>query len=257
MTNELKSMKQNFLLLALTFFSLTATSQNTMRPVDELIYKADPGWTIVKQWIDSAKNKVEVLPCDTTKAKDALYKTQVTTRSPMGAIIYLTGGLLIDNGWIRILGSGSRKLSRALPDWNKGKSFKEFGDRPPFLLVADDVVGGFFALNGGQFGKDAGKIYYLAPDNLEWEPLDMTYSAFLNFCFSGDIEKFYKGLRWANWKDEVANLDGSKVYNFFPYLWTKEGKDINKVSRKAVPIEEQYSFNMSSRIQLGLDKNSH
>ena len=84
----------------------------------------------------------------------------------------------------------------------------------------------------------------------------MTYTDFLNFCFSGDIAKFYENLCWANWKDEVSKLDGDKVYNFYPFLWTKEGKDINKNSRKAIPIEEQYSFNMSSRIQLGLDKNS-
>lgn len=229
-------------------------SQDKMRPVEELINKTDPGWILVQQWIDSAKNKVEVLPCDTTKAKDALYKTQVTTRSPMGAIIYSTGGLLIDDGWIRILGSGNSKLSRTLPDWNKGKSFKEFGERPSFLLVADDAVGGFFAINGGQFGEDAGKMYYLAPDNLEWEALDMTYTDFLIFCFSGNVAKFYENLRWSNWKDEVSKLGGDKVYNFYPFLWTKEGKDINKNSRKTVPVEEQYGLNLSIRKQLGLDK---
>jgi hypothetical protein len=42
----------------------------------------------------------------------------------MGAIIYETGGLLVDNGWIRILGSGHKKLDRNLPEWNKGKSIK-------------------------------------------------------------------------------------------------------------------------------------
>ncbi len=249
-------MKHNFLFLTLILFALTTASQNKMRSVDDLINKTEPGWTLVQQWIDSAKNKVEILPCDTTKAKDALYKTQVTTRSPMGAVIYSTGGILVDNGWIRILGSGNSRLDRALPDWNKGKSFKEFGDRPSFLLIADDVVGGFFAINGGSFGKDAGKIYYLAPDNLEWEALDMTYTEFLIFCFSGNLSKFYESLRWADWRDEVSKLDGDKVYNFFPFLWTKEGKDISKVSRKAIPIEEQYDFNLSSRIQLGLDKKS-
>ncbi len=241
----------------LTLSTLTSLAQNKMRPVDELINKTDPGWPLVQQWIDSAKNKAEVLPVDTSKAKDALYKTQVTTRSIMGAIIFSTGGILIDDGWIRILGSGSLKMQRTLPDWNKGKSFKEYGDKPAFLLVADDVVGGFFAINGGQFGKDAGKIYYLAPDNLEWEALDMTYTDFLYFCLNGDIAKFYENLRWANWKDEVSKLDGDKVYNFYPFLWSKEGKDINKVSRKAIPAEEQYNFNMNSRKQLGLDKNGY
>lgn len=76
-----------------------------MRTVEELINKTDPGWTLVKDWIKSAKNKVEVLGVDTVKAKDALYKTQVTTRSPMGAIIYMTGGLLIDDTNFKIISS--------------------------------------------------------------------------------------------------------------------------------------------------------
>lgn len=76
------------------------------------------------------------------------------------------------------------KLNRTLPDWNKGKSFNEFGERPPFLLIADDAVGGFFALNGGQLGKDPGKVYYLSPDNLQWESLNISYSDFLDFCFN-------------------------------------------------------------------------
>jgi hypothetical protein len=241
----------------LTLSTLTNFAQNKMRPVEELINKTEPAWTIVRQWIDSAKNKVEVLPCDTVKAKDALFKTQVTTRSPMGAIIYSTGGILIDNGWIRILGSGCDKLNRNLPDWNKGKSFKEFGDSPSFLLIADDAAGGFFAINGGQFGNDAGKVYYLSPDDLEWESLDLDYSDFLFFCFNDNLESFYSTLRWKNWREEVSNLDGNKVYSFFPYLWTKEGKDIDKVSRKIILVEEQYNFDIDMRKQLGLTKTGH
>jgi len=244
------------ILVVFTFYILgmTTFAQNKMRSVDELINKTEPGWTIVQKLIDKAKNKIEVLSCDTTKAKDALYKTQVTTRSPMGAIIYSTGGILVDNGWIRILGSGNIKLNRTLPDWNKGKSFTEFGETPSFLLIADDAVGGFFAINGGLLGKDAGKVYYLSPDNLEWEPLGLTYTDFLNFCFNGNLNRYYKNLRWKNWKGEVATLDGNLIYNFFPFLWTKEGKDINKISRKAIPVEEQFSFELDMRKQLGIGK---
>jgi len=225
-----------------------------MHSLDELINRADPGWTLVKQWIDSAKNKVEILPVDTVKAKDALYKIQVTTRSPMGAVVFMTGGLLIDKGWIRILGSGNSKLNRTLPEWNKGKAFKEYGQPAPFLLIADDVIGGFFLLNGGGLGKDLGKVYYFSPDNLEYEPLDLTYTEFLRFCLNNSLDEFYKGYRWTNWEEEVAALSGDKIFNFFPTLWTKEGKDINNVSRKAVPVEEQYSLNLEFRKQLGLDK---
>jgi hypothetical protein len=225
-----------------------------MRPIDELITNADPGWTLVEEWINAAKNKVVLLPADPIKAKDALYKTQVTTRSPMGAIIYMTGGILIDDGWIRILGSGSPKLDRTLPDWNKGKSFEDFGEAVSFLLIADDAIGGFFLLNNGELGTDLGNVYYFSPDNLEYEPLNLTYSEFLLFCFNYDLDLFYEGNRWINWRDEVSKLDGNTVFNFYPFLWTKGGKDINKNSRKAIPVEEQYNFNLDMRKQIGLDQ---
>jgi len=211
-----------FLLITLTTFG-----QTKMRAIDDLVNKAEPGWPFVKEWIDSAKNKVEILPVDTIKAKDALFKIQVTTSSPMGAIVYMTGGILIDDGWMRPLGSGSEKLNRSLPEWNKGKAFQDFGRQTPFLLIADDAMGGFFLLNGGGLGNDLGKVYYLSPDNLEYEPLGLTYTDFLNFCFNNNLDEFYKGYRWTNWKSDLANLNGDQVFNFFPYLWTKEGKDIN------------------------------
>ncbi|MGE9310650.1 DUF2625 domain-containing protein [Niabella sp. CJ426] len=248
-------MKFFLILIVLSLSTFKVFGQIPMRTIEQLIDITDPGWPLVKQWIEAAKNKVEVLPMDTTRGKDALFKTQVTTRSPMGAIIFMTGGLLIDNGWIRILGAGSKRLSRSLPEWNKGKTFREYRTQPQFLLIADDVLGGFFILNGGAFGNDLGKVYYWSPDNLEYEPLDITYTGFLYFCFNNDLDKFYEGYRWRNWRTDVSKLTGDQVFNFFPYLWTKEGKDLNKVSRKAIPVEEQYNLNLDFRKQLGLEKN--
>lgn len=247
-------MKISFFLLALILFSMPSLSQNKTRSLEELINKSDPGWVLVKQWIDSAKNKVEILPADTKKAEDALVKLQVTTRSPMGAIVYMTGGLLVDRGWIRILGSGSLKLGRSLPDWTTGKTLVDSVETSGFLLIADDVIGGFFILNGGIFSDDIGKVFYFSPDNLEFEALDLTYSEFLLFCFNNDLNKFYEGYRWKNWEQDVAGLGGDKVYNFYPPLWSKEGKGLNSNSRKVVPIEEQFGVNIRFRKQLGLDK---
>lgn len=242
------------LILILSFITLTTFSQTKMRPIEELINENDSGWPFVTEWIKSAKNKVEILSAEKEKAKDALYKTQVTTRSPMGSIVYETGGILIDNGWIRILGSGNEKLKRSLPDWNLGKGIKYFGQPISFLIVADDAIGGFFILNGGALGTDLGKIYYFAPDTLEFEPLNLTYTEFLNFCFNNDLNEFYKGYRWKNWNKDISKLNCDYVFNFVPCLWAKEGKDIENASRKEVPIGEQYSLNLDFRKQLGFDK---
>jgi hypothetical protein len=38
----------------------------------------------------------------------------------MGAIVYHTGGLLIDHGWLRILGGGGHpRTQRSLMSWNR------------------------------------------------------------------------------------------------------------------------------------------
>lgn len=220
-----------------------------MKPLTDLINKEESGWELVSEWIKEATNSVEILPREQKSAELALYNTQVTTRSPMGAIIYETGGILIDNGWIRILGSGSEKLSRNLPDWNKGKSITEFGQQASYFLVADDVIGGFFAINGGEFGEDLGQMYYFAPDCLEWEAMEMGYSDFIWWALTGDLEQFYEGLKWNNWNIEIKNLNGNKGIGFYPFLWT-EYDNVNNLSRKSIPIDEIWNLQLELKKQL-------
>ena len=246
----MKSSIKTLSIICLTVMSLTASAQTQMQSLDELINKTDPAWPLVQKWIDSAKNKIEVLAPDSTKAKEALYNAQVSTYSTLGAVIYNSGGIMVDNGWIRILGSGSAKLNRSVPEWNKGKTIQEYGDKPSYLLIADDAAGGFFAINYGAFGEDLKNVYYLAPNSLNWEPLNAGYGEFILFCFDSDLSKFYKGLRWSTWDQFIANLDGSKSYSFRPYLWSEEGKDINKATRKLVPTSDLYKFNIVKQKEL-------
>jgi len=246
----MNSLFKNLLCILLCSASLSAFAQNKMLSVEELINKSDPAWPLVQKWIDSAKNKVEVLPVDSAKAKEALYNSQLNTYSTLGSVVYNTGGILVDNGWIRILGSGSEKLNRSVPEWNKGKTLQEYGENPPYLLIADDAIGGFFAINFGGLGKDLKNVYYLEPNSLTWQPLGAGYGEFMIFCFDSDLSKFYKGLRWDTWDKFISKLDGNKVYNFYPYLFTAEGKDINKVTKKLVPVEEQFNFNIKKMKEL-------
>jgi hypothetical protein len=141
------------LLFITTIIAVNITmAQSQVKTIEQLTTDTS-GFALVKEWAKNSKNKVELLLVEKTKACETLYNLQVTTRSPLGAITYFTGVILIDNGWIRILGSGSEKLKRTIVSWNKGKTFSQIGEQPKYLLVADDVLGGLFAINGGALGN--------------------------------------------------------------------------------------------------------
>lgn len=94
----------------------------------------------------------------------------------------------------------------------------------------------------------------MSPGNLIYKPLNITYTAFLQFCFNNDLNKFYEGKRWTNWQTEVSKLNSENVFSFYPFLWTKEGKDIDKNVQNGVPVEEQYNYNPNLQKQPGLNK---
>lgn len=213
------------------------------RSLEELLAVKDPAWREIQSWIEAAMVPVDVLPADETQRNQALLDTQVTIGSPMGAIVYDTGGLLIDKGWLRWLGSGHPKLPRSLPGWNQGRSLTAGGESLGFLLIADDVVGGFYALNGGAFGANSGEVFYFAPDTLRWEPMNgMGYSQFLVWSFSRNLSQFYEPMRWEGWESEVSRLNGEQAFSIYPPLWSAEGKNIAKSSRKPSPIAEIFAL---------------
>lgn len=76
-----------------------------MRDLSELVNTDDPGIENVREWMRSAAHDCILLPPSPDRDR-VLMQTQVTTRSTMGAIVYETGGVLIDAGWLRFLGSG-------------------------------------------------------------------------------------------------------------------------------------------------------
>jgi hypothetical protein len=88
------------------------------RTLDELINAQVPAWPLVQEWIAAARNPVEVLSGTRTQGERMLLALQVTTRSPMGAIALESGGILIDHGWLRILGAGSERMRGSLLTWN-------------------------------------------------------------------------------------------------------------------------------------------
>jgi hypothetical protein len=206
-----------------------------VKSLEELIDSRDPALPLVEKMLAETTRDYELLPPSRDNSR-VLSTLQVTTRSTLGAIAYETGGLLIDHGWLRVLGSGHPELPRNLADWNAGRS-------EGYLLVADDAAGGFFAINGGGLGDDVGALYYWAPDTLQWEPLEIGYTDFLGWALSDQFASFYDGLRWEGWRSDVQSLKADQCFSFFPFLWTREGS-VEKSSRTIVDVIEQFEMNV-------------
>jgi Protein of unknown function DUF2625 len=212
-----------------------------MRMLHELINEKEPAIRMIREWVDSAEVACDLIPpsCD---RDDVLLSLQVTTRSPLGAVAYETGGIIIQNGWLRIVGSGHPRLPRRIDQWNAGRS-------DGLYLVADDAAGGFFALNGGALGTDRGQVYYWAPDDLDWLDLEMGYTEFLQFCLTERTNDFYEDLRWPSWEADSAALSGDRCFSFYPFLWTKEGS-VTGSHRSTIPVSEAYDLKVDIVRQL-------
>ena len=106
-----------------------------MREMNQLVNTEDSAWPIIQNWLKDATNHTELLPVNKDLAETALYQLQVTTKSPMGALVYGSGGLLIDNGWLRIAGSGHPRLPRDPVSWTQRPEFAGVGNDSNLLIV--------------------------------------------------------------------------------------------------------------------------
>ncbi|MFF5023042.1 DUF2625 family protein [Streptomyces collinus] len=218
-----------------------------MRGIDELAQVEDPAWPHVREMLDGSTVPVRVLPADPDEGRRCLLQMQVTARSTLGALALNCGGLVLDDGWVRVFGGGSAAAG-GLPGLGQVNRFPESFE-PAWhpstgLVVGHDVLGGVFALNGhdpagaGRPGAP-GQMTYFAPDTLEWEAMDMGHSTWVGWLLSGRLETFYDGLRPPGWREEAAALDLSQGVSVYPFPWTEEaGENLAATSRRAVPMRE-------------------
>ncbi|GLV95548.1 MULTISPECIES: DUF2625 domain-containing protein [Streptomyces] len=220
-----------------------------MRGIDELVNVDDPAWPELQGVLRESSVPVQVLPGDINEGRRCLLQMQVTGRSMLGALALHTGGLLVDNGWLRVFGGGSASVAGGrLPSLAQVNRFPEDFDpgwQPATgLVVGHDIVGGVFALNGGDpaaAGRpgDPGQMTYFAPDTLEWEAMEMGHSGWVSWLLSGRLETFYDGMRWPGWREEAAALDFEQGLSVYPFLWSEEAHaDLAATSRRPVPMRE-------------------
>ncbi|MFJ8866881.1 DUF2625 family protein [Streptomyces sp. NPDC102473] len=218
-----------------------------MREIDELVHVDDPAWPELREMLSVGSVPAQVLSSDVDEGRRCLLQMQVTARSVLGALALNTGGLLVDHGWVRVFGGGS-ETGGGLPSLAQVNRFPADFDpvRHPAtgLIVGHDVVGGAFALNGGDpaaAGRPGapGQMTYFAPDTLGWEAMEMGHSGWLSWLLSGRSEMFYDGLRWPGWREEAAALAFTQGISVYPFLWSEEAQaDLAATSRRPAPMRE-------------------
>lgn len=213
------------------------------KPLTELTAVDDPAWPELAKLFAAAKNELEVLPRTPQRSSEALFSLQVTTRATLGALAFETGGVLVDGGWLRLYGGGSVALPRDLGLFNLPPEAGGKARLPGALVVADDAIGGFFAVNGGRFPGEQGIVHYLAPDTLQWESLDVGYTEWVHFCANGELSRFYDDLRWEDWEDDVEALAPDQAICFAPPLFA-QGERLEARARRGVPLEELWGLHV-------------
>ncbi|HUR24058.1 MAG TPA: DUF2625 family protein [Acidimicrobiales bacterium] len=209
-----------------------------MRAIEELRDVSDPAWPVIEEAVAGADQPAELVPGDPAAGEQTLVLLQVTVRSFLGALALHTGGLLVDHGWLRILGGGRGPLNLCIAN-----GVDRPPDEPPGqVLVAFDVLGGKFAINGGALPGSPGEVSYFAPDDLAWLPLEMKFSEFVLWSLTDRLAMFYEHLRWPGWEAEIASLALDQGLSLVPPPFTTEGRDLSKVSRRPIPIVELISY---------------
>ncbi|GAB0105215.1 hypothetical protein JMUB6875_41930 [Nocardia sp. JMUB6875] len=123
---------------------------------------------------------------------------------------------------------------------------------PGALIVAVDVLGGRFAVNGGALVGELGEVCYFGPDTLRWEPIGGGYSAFIVWAIGSGLGEFYTEMRWPGWDEEVRRLSLDQGLSTYPPLWSAEGRtDIATTSRRPCPITELIALHADMAEQLG------
>lgn len=206
-----------------------------MRTLAELRDVEDPAWPALADAILGASTAT-LVPVGPSAGEACLVALQVTARSTLGALALNAGAVLVDRGWLRILGAGTD----GLPSLAAANDLAPAAPRasPPFLLVAFDVMGGRFAVDGGGLGGSPGEVHYWSPDTLDWTPLGLGHSDFVRWALDDGVADFYADLRWDGWEDETAAVGLDQGLSIWPPLCSTESRPIAATTRRPVPWRE-------------------
>jgi len=222
------------------------------RSINDLVRVKNPAWPYFELLASRSNNAIQIYPGELYDGLQTLYRLQMTASSMLGGIVLNCGALTVDYGWIKVLGSGAPGLPGVADANGLAQVPPEAGLDRTGMVVAVDVLGGQFAIDGGGLGVKPGEVCYWNPSTMSWVGLGAGHTSLVEWLLTGDHTNFYAGLRWDGWQDETSTLDISEGISVYPFAWSEEFHT-HELSRKAVPLSEIIGLNQTSAEQMGTE----
>lgn len=223
------------------------------RTVEELMDVPDPAWPAIEALLAESMPPPVVLPGGNDDGRREIAALQVSARSYLGAVAFHSGGILLDGGWLRILGCGHERCRLSIVSTSALLGWPCEGAPPAGLAVGIDVLGGVFAITGGFLDRvPSGDVAYFEPDHLTWTSLEIGYAAWVQAMLCAERRRaFYADLRWPGWEQEIAAARDNHGISIVPPVWTTESRPLEKTSRRPVPLEELITLHQDIARQMG------
>ena len=197
----------------------------------------DNMWKKIQELLCKSKYEITIFEGKKENGQNECKKLNIPDESVLASVVMNCNGIYVDN-WIRVLGQGSESRKGVL----YYNTLVNDSCLEGMFIVANDVVGGIYAINISRFQIEKSMIWYFAPDTLEWESLGMKYSDFIAWVVQGNINEFYEFMRWDNWRSDCKKVELNTCYLIYPFLWAKEC-DINSATKKIVLFDELMNLN--------------
>lgn len=195
-------------------------------------------WIEICNLISKSSKKICVFEGNKNVGYRELKKMNVFPKSTLGVIVIHSSGIIVDN-WLRLVGQKNLK-HKGILDYNDYQ--KENISIEKMTIIAQDVVGGLFAINVGKYQDGLKKVWYFAPDTLQWECMYMNYAEFVAWAIQGNTDEFYDSMRWKGWEEICSKVEFDEMMLIYPFLWSKEC-NIETAVKKVVSSDELIRMN--------------
>ncbi|MDO5479580.1 MAG: DUF2625 family protein [Clostridia bacterium] len=199
--------------------------------------KSDDKWKEIKRNIDEAENTISINYSE-FKSLGAIDELKINPQSTLGSFLQHIDSFVV-NGYLRMTNGNINRAGNIATI--TGKIREQYGYEK-IMVIANDIWGGFFAINNGELSNNIEEIWYFSPDTLGWENTEKNYTEFLEWVCSGDVEYYYSEWMWDNMENEIKDFSNSDGIFTYPFLWADE-YELTTAKRNRAPWFEITGIN--------------